>query len=117
MTYSEKPKDPRWQRKRLEIMERDGFKCIKCKAENQTLHVHHVAYLRGKAPWEHPDSGMITLCVKCHDRAEFTTERFKEILCRAGREGIDLLSLVVMMDARAIAKHIKEMKASGVHRA
>ena len=25
--YVEKLKDPRWQRKRLEIMQRDGFRC------------------------------------------------------------------------------------------
>jgi len=29
-TYAEKLKHPLWQRKRLEILNRDGFKCAQC---------------------------------------------------------------------------------------
>lgn len=29
-SYAEKFKDPRWQKKRLKIMERDNWKCCEC---------------------------------------------------------------------------------------
>ena len=34
MGYSEKLKDPRWQKKRLEILERDNFRCQYCGDKN-----------------------------------------------------------------------------------
>ena len=38
-TYLEKLKDPRWQKKRLEILERDGWKCMACGEKEKTLRV------------------------------------------------------------------------------
>jgi glutaredoxin len=64
MTYSEKLKDPRWQRKRLEIFQRDGFKCSYCNDKDSTLHVHHEQY-QGN-PWEAPNEALKTACVHCH---------------------------------------------------
>ena len=42
--YAEKFKDPRWQKKRLEILERDDFSCRVCYDASNTLHVHHCFY-------------------------------------------------------------------------
>lgn len=64
--YSEQLRDPRWQRKRLEIMQRDGFACIACGSTIKTLNVHHIQYVAGHAPWEYPDSELHTLCQDCH---------------------------------------------------
>lgn len=50
MSYLELLKDPRWQKRRLEILERDGWECQNCGGKDKTLHVHHKRY-RGK-PWE-----------------------------------------------------------------
>jgi len=66
MTYIEKLQDPQWQKKRLEIMSRDGFQCIKCSSKTNTLTVHHFYYISGRMPWEYPDQSMVTLCRKCH---------------------------------------------------
>ncbi len=66
MTYSEKLKDPRWQKKRLQILERDAWTCKHCKATDKTLHVHHVVYHKGFDPWEYEDLEYITLCWDCH---------------------------------------------------
>lgn len=66
MTYSEKLKDPRWQRKRLEIMERDDFTCRDCGSRDKTLHVHHCHYDKGE-PWEARDDILLTLCADCHE--------------------------------------------------
>jgi hypothetical protein len=69
MTYSEKLQDPRWQKKRLEIMSRDEFKCVKCSSETNTLTVHHFYYVSGRMPWEYPGGSMATMCRKCHSEA------------------------------------------------
>ena len=66
MKYSDKLKDPRWQKKRLEIMNRDNFACRSCSDIESTLHVHHVKYLKQFDPWEYSDEYMITLCDECH---------------------------------------------------
>ena len=70
LTYSEKLKDPRWQRKRLEIMGAADFKCEGCGAEDKTLHVHHGLYEKNFEPWEYDDSTLWCLCVDCHAEAE-----------------------------------------------
>jgi hypothetical protein len=64
--YSELLKDPRWQRKRLEILGRDKFTCQACGDKENTLHVHHFTYKTGKLPWQYPDANFITLCEFCH---------------------------------------------------
>ncbi len=63
-TYSEKLKDPRWQKKRLEILDRDGFMCSWCCDDASTLHVHHLKY--SGDPWDADESDLITLCESCH---------------------------------------------------
>lgn len=81
-TYSEKLKDPRWQRKRLEIMERDQFKCRHCRSTEKTLNVHHKVYRKGKMPWDYEDDVFVTLCEDCHKVAEEQKER---VLLMMGR--------------------------------
>ena len=72
MTYSQKLRDPRWQKKRLEIMNRDNWQCIFCGCQTENLQVHHILYQR-KEPWEYPDYLYQTLCEKCHlERQEWT---------------------------------------------
>lgn len=68
MTYSEKLKDPRWQKKRLEILNRDNFTCQKCKSTTNTLNVHHIRYTPGKNPWDYGGFNLITLCNLCHSK-------------------------------------------------
>lgn len=65
MTYSQKLRDPRWQKKRLLILERDGWKCQCCGATDKNLQVHHVYYAK-RDPWDYPDNAYQTLCEDCH---------------------------------------------------
>lgn len=69
-TYWEKLKDPRWQKKRLEVLQRAGFACENCHATDKTLHVHHGYYDRGMEPWEYADETLWCLCEECHEDAE-----------------------------------------------
>lgn len=66
-TYKEKLLDPRWQKKRLEIFERDKWTCRRCGDRESTLHVHHLRYHKGKEPWEYEDRILLTLCDDCHE--------------------------------------------------
>lgn len=68
--YAEKLKDPRWQKKRLEILQRDNWTCQACKATERTLHVHHIAY-DGDEPWETDSDLLLTLCDACHEVESF----------------------------------------------
>jgi hypothetical protein len=67
-TYSEKLESPLWQRKRLEVLQRDGWACLKCRSTNNTLHVHHKTYEYGKEPWDYPNENFETLCKFCHQK-------------------------------------------------
>lgn len=64
MRYQEKLKDPRWQRKRLEIFQRDKWKCTECGRDDLELQVHHENY-HGE-PWKTPNEFLKTLCATCH---------------------------------------------------
>ncbi len=70
-TYREKLLDPRWQRKRLEVLGRDNFSCQDCGTTKKTLHVHHCYYERGKDPWDYPAESLLTLCCDCHESETF----------------------------------------------
>lgn len=58
--------NPQWQKKRLEILERDEWCCQKCSDTKQTLHIHHRYYTKGKKIWDYPNEAFITLCKDCH---------------------------------------------------
>lgn len=65
-TYNELLRDPRWQKRRLDILNRDQFTCTQCGDKETELHIHHEYYTKGTLPWEYPDDGLITLCAHCH---------------------------------------------------
>jgi hypothetical protein len=79
-TYSDKLKDPRWQKKRLEILDRDGFSCCSCGDKESTLHIHHKRYLKGKEPWEYENDLLVTLCEDCHKRWDILRSEIIEII-------------------------------------
>lgn len=76
-TYSEKLKDPRWQKKRLEILDRDQFTCQFCFDKESTLHVHHIKYVN--EPWQIDNKYLISLCFDCHESVEIVKKEWKII--------------------------------------
>ena len=66
-SYKEKFLDPRWQKKRLLILERDEWTCRLCGEISKTLHIHHKFYIFGVEPWDYSDDILETLCVDCHE--------------------------------------------------
>ena len=43
-SYKKLLKDPRWQKKRLKVLERAGWACEECGDTKTELHVHHTFY-------------------------------------------------------------------------
>jgi 5-methylcytosine-specific restriction endonuclease McrA len=66
--YQQLLRDPRWQKKRLEIFARDQWRCVECRATTKELQVHHKWYVAGARPWEVPMQALVTLCVTCHGK-------------------------------------------------
>lgn len=79
MTYAEKLLDPRWQRKRTEVLNRDDFACQLCRDKTETLHVHHFSYAKSGNPWDSKIEELITYCATCHICVEYI-KRDAEIL-------------------------------------
>lgn len=67
MKYSEKLKSPKWQKKRLKILERDNWTCQYCGATEDQLQVHHDKYNPNGNPWDIDDKELTTLCFRCHE--------------------------------------------------
>lgn len=65
MTYTKRLANPKWQRKRLHVLERDNFTCKKCGDTETELHVHHIKY-QSYNPEETDISLLDTLCSHCH---------------------------------------------------
>lgn len=80
-SYAEKLKDPRWQKRRLEVLDRDEWCCQKCFGSEETLHVHH-KYYQSCDPWDTPPDGLVTLCEECHGQE---TERWRELRPKMAR--------------------------------
>lgn len=66
MKYSDKFLDPRWQKKRLEILDLRGWACEICCNKEETLHVHHSIYFSNLEPWEYETTHLRVLCGTCH---------------------------------------------------
>lgn len=94
MTYSQKLKDPRWQQKRLLILQRDGWKCFACGDTSKQLQVHHLIY-RKCDPWDYPDECYQTLCVDCHELRQSITDQ----IANAVKMKIGVLPTTEMMIA------------------
>lgn len=101
--YAQKLRDPRWQRKRLKILERDGWTCQICYSDTDTLNVHHLHYASGKEPWEADDDHLITLCESCHDHETVARkealERLKEKMASLQMHSAEINELCVLLDS------------------
>lgn len=110
MTYAEKLRDPRWQKKRLQILERDGWRCKHCLSGEKNLQVHHLYYAR-KNPWEYPDSCYQTLCDECHKTRQTVVdegiENIRVMLGEVPNERlVEIVSSAVSASRREINKSV-----------
>lgn len=82
--YMAKLRDPRWQKHKNEVLDRDGYTCTWCRAgleDGRNLQVHHGFYSRElEHPWEYPKESLFTLCERCHEQAEVIKRQVYEAL-------------------------------------
>ena len=115
--YSALLRDPRWQRKRLEILQRDEWACQQCFGTDSTLHVHHRVYTDGKAPWEYEEHLLVTLCEECHNEehgwAQRAMTRFHRSLAAEGWLGGEMNWLAGSLEniARPLNRYPPEVQA------
>lgn len=124
-TYSDKLKDPRWQKKRLEIFERDNWTCQFCGNTDKTLAVHHLEYIKGNCPWEYNNESLLTICDDCHNQEhEFRRETENELLNQLSMSKFSWMDIYYLMydneklkiiskenktyDQEEISKYLKE---------
>lgn len=87
-SYSAKLRDPRWQRKRLELLHSARWKCDECSSEERELNVHHYWYESGKDPWDYPRKCYAVLCDICHNAWHAS-----KLHCDKSIAGLNLLQL------------------------
>lgn len=71
---------PEWQKKRLEAMQRAGFKCSMCGNDEDKLQVHHRKYISGRKVWEYDISELDVLCDSCHGYAHATKDLMDSVI-------------------------------------
>jgi hypothetical protein len=98
--YIELLKDPRWQKKRLQVMARDQWRCKFCWGETEMLSVHHRRYT-GR-PWEAPDEDLVTLCERCHEATTALLKASKRVL--EDMELADLTTAAAFLRSRSLAE-------------
>ena len=81
MRYSDKLNDPRWLKRKSEIVTRDDFKCQFWHKHHGPFSVHHKYYEYGRDPWDYPDEALITVCQKCHDKLNDRSEDMYNCKC------------------------------------
>ena len=104
MTYAEKLRDPRWQKRRLEIMKRDDFMCRNCGDTEKTLNVDHKVYVKGRDPWDYQDDDLQTLCEDCHSRLGAARKRIAEAVGRM--TSFEIVQLEAFLENRTVGNEI-----------
>jgi hypothetical protein len=102
-TYSEKLRDPRWQRRRLEKLQKADFHCESCSDGKSTLHVHHRIYRKGADPWEYTDKELVVLCESCHDDEHRTEQLMREAICAVDRHFYDPSIVTLLVSGYCLA--------------
>lgn len=106
-SYFEKLKNPRWQKKRLKVMERDDWSCRECHRSDVTLNVHHRFYRRGAAPWEYQMDWLETLCEDCHEHREKAIESLHDSLLNCSTGELQLWAKRVRREIAAPKEAVK----------
>lgn len=96
-TYADKLKNPKWQRKRLQVYERDNWTCQLCSDESTELHVHHISYEPGKQPWEYELDNFTTLCKHCHGAVTIYKKDYSGAIIKASKRKVPLFEYYALL--------------------
>jgi hypothetical protein len=81
-SFYQQYQDPRWQRKKYEIMAQRNWVCEWCGAKDRQLHVHHGYYEKDRAVWDYPNDSLYCLCDPCHRKANANKRDAQRALAR-----------------------------------
>lgn len=105
--YSQKLLDPRWQKVRLKILERDDWRCKCCNDDKSTLHVHHSKY--AGEPWEIEEMHLKTVCGDCHLLIHFLEEHgITEWISIKKTTFYNVVTHIIFLEKTLIVKRINE---------
>lgn len=101
LPYGDQLKHPFWQRKRLEVFERAGFRCERCRDDQTTLHAHHKHYVKGRMAWEYDSDELVALCEICHKEVHDEQAQLKALLVLVSPDAMgELLAIIAgVLDA------------------
>ena len=92
-TYSEQLKDVRWQQMALRLKDAANWRCEHCgrreadqRGKMFSLHVHHLFYIKDRAPWEYPSAYLVVLCSECHAGTHDAWDKLKATMATALRK-------------------------------
>ena len=100
MEFKEQIKHPKWQKKRLDILERDEYICQNCHVDDETLHVHHFTYKSNTNLWDYDNNNLITFCERCHKDWHTVNEKIKILLS---------VDTTYLKEVYALLKYVRQM--------
>lgn len=99
-------KSPKWQKRRLEIMNRDNFTCQLCGDKDTMLNVHHLCYHNDKNIWEYDDWEMITLCENCHKEEHSSQASILDYIESIKSRGVTMSEIYSILEAIDISLYM-----------
>ena len=111
-SFSNAYSDPRWQKLRLRVFERDNYTCQFCGNTSIQQHAHHKWYRDGLLAYQYELKELITLCSICHQKThdiqEKELKKASQFLKYIFFNPIDFQKLLTCMDdARLLDKEDK----------
>lgn len=99
MDYKEQIKSPKWQKRRLEIMEKDNFTCQLCGDTETMLNVHHLSYHRDRNIGEYEDWELMTLCENCHKDEHSSMDNIIIKIESLKSSGLTMREIIAFLDS------------------
>lgn len=106
MDYKEQIKSPKWQKRRLEIMQRDNFTCQLCGDTESMLNVHHLCYHKKRNIWEYEDWELITLCENCHKEEHSSMDYIISEIESIKSRGVTMREIVSALDTIDVSLYL-----------
>jgi hypothetical protein len=107
-SYASKLRDPRWQKKRLEVMQHRDFCCEVCGDSKSTLNVHHKQYLKGHEPWDYHVEQLCCICESCHEEYHYLPDILSLICSYLPIDGKNNRTEIAILIAGILGKGMPE---------
>lgn len=98
--YKSQYMHPKWQKRRLEMLESAGYQCQSCEDTEKTLHVHHKRYIKGRDVWDYADDDLEVLCADCHKHEHWQKDELNKMVSSMDSDQVsNLICLVAGMQS------------------